>query len=278
MPFTVTIDWLSFTLKQDTKEARHVLTLLNPDGIMEPDNARFGYDRCARTKEGTFILTSDRNPGMGCHAIIPGSALRAYHEHGTPCTTILQAVISAKGKVTRLDVAKDAQDERFNLAEVAQMCSVGQFTGTAQKCATINSSDGGQTLYIGSRQSERFVRVYDKAVESGQPGDWKRLEMETKGEVARLIADAIVSGGFSLNTILCQSVKKMCNVQHTDWHRILTVDAEFALPKVEKSSDTEAWINSQVGSAIINHLDKNPNSPAVRRLYAMLKERLETGK
>jgi DNA relaxase NicK len=46
------------------------------------------------------------------------------------------------------------------------------------------NSDGGSTLYLGSRMSDRFARLYDKGIEqqTHKAGKWWRFELELKGE------------------------------------------------------------------------------------------------
>lgn len=63
----------------------------------------------------------------------------------------------------------------------------------AAKCAKIVNNQGGETLYIGSRQSENFGRLYDKGVEQGseEKGVMYRYEVERKGQSARRMADTI---------------------------------------------------------------------------------------
>jgi DNA relaxase NicK len=57
----------------------------------------------------------------------------------------------------------------------------------------ISSTPDGSTLYVGSRSSDRFFRVYDKTAESGfdYPERSWRYEIEYKGERAKKVADAI---------------------------------------------------------------------------------------
>ena len=59
----------------------------------------------------------------------------------------------------------------------------------------IMGSDGGSTVYIGSRASERFGRLYDKGVEqqTNPPGHWWRWELELKGKAAQREAIALVN-------------------------------------------------------------------------------------
>lgn len=58
--------------------------------------------------------------------------------------------------------------------------------GSHRGCSIVEDSKGGTTLYIGSRASENFGRLYDKGRQSGKPefaGAW-RYEVEYKGKQA----------------------------------------------------------------------------------------------
>lgn len=274
MKYTTTIDWISFTIKNNDEGVSNVLSYLNPSGIMEPTKPKFGYARSARGEAGFEFLSS--NPGgiMGSHFIISGSALVNLGNSGKRGIEILELALQQSAKITRIDLAKDAREQSFGFIHLAEAAQTGNFTGTAQKASVVRSSDGGTTVYIGSRSSERFVRVYDKGVESGEGGNWARLEMETKGETAHMVAMALATGGANISNVLCSAVGKMFQIDLPDWKDLLNSDAEYDLPKIEKRSDTEKWIETQVATAVLSHLDKNPDSEAVKRLYAMLRERL----
>jgi DNA relaxase NicK len=67
--------------------------------------------------------------------------------------------------------------------------------GRPAKRSLILNSDGGSTLYIGSRVSDRFARLYDKGIEQGTTaaGKWWRLELELKGRRSQSHAEALLS-------------------------------------------------------------------------------------
>src|SRR5690349_18022953 len=68
-------------------------------------------------------------------------------------------------------------------------------SGRPSSSRLILGSDGGSTVYIGSRSSEYFGRVYDKGVEqkTHPPGQWWRWELEIKGESAMRVANQILT-------------------------------------------------------------------------------------
>lgn len=70
-------------------------------------------------------------------------------------------------------------------------------------------NDGGSTLYVGSRQSSQYGRLYDKGVESGlaEPGLYWRFEVEFKKPLSMAMADNLTGlRGRSLDTEITNQV------------------------------------------------------------------------
>lgn len=67
--------------------------------------------------------------------------------------------------------------------------------GRPAKRTLIVNSDGGSTLYIGSRTSDRFARLYDKGIEqkTHPAGKWWRLELEIKGNSSHPAAEQLAA-------------------------------------------------------------------------------------
>lgn len=107
---------------------------------------------------------------------------------------IFALVVPAAKNVTRVDfqVTVELPKAIRGLAEnyYASMCDCKK-----RKYALIKNSKGGSTLYVGSRQSEQFGRVYDKGVESGEfkPGLLWRYEVELKGHRGDAIARRLLA-------------------------------------------------------------------------------------
>lgn len=98
--------------------------------------------------------------------------------------------------VTRIDlcVTVTLQMRMTGIAtnEYAALISSGYQPHIKKKLVT--NSDGGETLYIGSRTSQVFVRLYDKSAERGEePGDVWRYEIEYKKPVSQTVAEMIMS-------------------------------------------------------------------------------------
>lgn len=267
--YNVTIDWISLTFHPKPEDQNAVLSLFSRSGVLDVDKARFGYDRAGRTEEGAILYTSSVNRDMGVHAVISGSALLSYSANGCTPTQLLERALRVGGKITRLDLAKDARDETFDLASLEKQISERDFVGRVQKAASIRSTDGGMTIYVGSRQSNKFLRIYNKGVESKTGEDWIRAEMELKSDTAHIVGK-LISEGEDMNNLFTSLARRQCDVNNADWQKMLSADARIGVPKVERQSDREAWIAKQVTPAVADYGSEHPESVALRRLYEVL--------
>lgn len=92
-----------------------------------------------------------------------------------------------------------------NLAErhARECIAWKQDTGRTLSQKLIYDNGYASTLYLGSRESDLFARIYDKALESGEPayaGAW-RYELEVKGQPAARAAAWLHSAGDRANRV-----------------------------------------------------------------------------
>lgn len=98
------------------------------------------------------------------------------------------AIAPTARRVSRLDLAVTVDLTRpvVNLAKSAY--EDNRTVGGQRQYAYITNSKGGQTLYVGSRQSGQFGRLYDKGAQEGSaaPGVRWRYEVEIKDKLRTL--------------------------------------------------------------------------------------------
>src|SRR5882672_5745534 len=257
MTYSVALDWISFTLKGLADETG-LLRLLTPDGEIHPITPRNGYTTACSSNIGVQFHSNTNRPEMGIHVIVAGSSLRMLEELGTSTRTLLQIAISVHAKVSRLDLAKDAKNERISLPSIYSACERGERTGTAQKVNERRDPDGGHTIYVGSWHSDNFFRLYNKSAEQNTEGDWFRMELVCKSDVAKTWARVLAEPKADWNALLCGKVRKMLNTNVDSYNRWLEGEATEGLPQIEKRSDREAWIIKQVIPAVLEHLKNTP--------------------
>src|SRR2546430_2481023 len=184
---TTTIDWLSFTFKSEVNYESFVNEYASIDESVSI-SPQFGYTNGFRLRDGIVFFTHSSRQDMGVHFIFSGKTLGNLQKRGFSIDKILRKVVAFEAKITRLDLAKDATDEGVSIPEIWSSIAERGRKGRTKKFSQVQGSDGGHTIYGGSRESERFLRIYDKAIEQGDhEADYKRCELELKGGVARAV-------------------------------------------------------------------------------------------
>lgn len=275
MTYGVALDWLSFTYKKDCGDYENFLENIAPRASWVSAPARHGYELGFTSKNNVHIYTAPNSDRMGIHVSISGSSLRMLEQQGMSSRWLTEQVVSTGGKVTRLDIAKDAIDEQIKIREIGALGVAKSYKGSARSVNEHKYSDGGYTVEIGSRESDNYARLYDKAAEAGEDCDWLRAEIEMKGDVAKTMVRVLAQPGSDWNAILCYKLKKMFNVDHEGYQRWMTGEAIQGLPKIEKRADREAWIATQVLPAVYHYINEQGVTPATRALYWALKPYFE---
>lgn len=202
--------------------------------------------------------------------VLDGRYRTANHDASGKTADFFIKCFELGARFTRVDVALDDYDSRLFVGRTWDAMQAGDWVTRFRSYSRIQSVDrydatrNGDTVYIGSRSSEAFVRVYDKAAESGDlSGHWVRLEFEFKGPRADEVAGRIARETINLRSLIyyyidfkhrMDGVKTPKNWPTADWW------AEFIapmgkdrlyFPQYEKGlEEIEAWLDGQVSGAL----------------------------
>ncbi len=226
---SVSIDWIAFTTVsvKDVSEVFSFLGYQSTDFLQLPKGAN-GYMTVYRLKGYPVSVMADGTECMGIHVVITGSAIRDVMEHyqetlmtetpfggeavelsdfGNTIMTEFLRDVQRIGWFTRLDLAIDDRGCRyFTLDDVRRFLDrqevVSKFRTFRDVCeSTLSLEPVGRTIYLGSRQSEVMLRVYDKMLERNRKIEdekerllepWVRWELELKNQRANIAADMLV--------------------------------------------------------------------------------------
>ena len=229
----------------------------------------------------------------------------------TAPTMALDNEIDEKGnkipfvKVTRIDFALDDLSGIINIDECISLCELREqdsnYVTTRFKSYEVIRSGWaktGKTLYLGSRSSEAYLRIYDKAAEQNSEGlHWARVEIEYKADRARQILEYVLSTK-SLDCV-CRSILNYVAFKSPPvgsdsferwpivswWLEFLQVDEVLVLAFGNPSSTIEKavdWIDKQVaptlalvqeayGDEKVKRLINSGSKRLNEKHYAMLK-------
>jgi len=106
-------------------------------------------------------------------------------------------------RFTRVDVARDFFNGEYTIEKVLEAYRAGEFTLSITRPQLRregldwdNDTQKGRTLYIGSRQSSRLVRAYEKGKQLGDENSpWLRVELELRSRDLRIPLDILLHAG-----------------------------------------------------------------------------------
>jgi len=197
------IDWLSMTKKvtnagkptlsdlsdliQMTREFAMDLGIFNEDHEIEPSN-RFYDIKMSFPRIHISISASFDIERQGFLVVATGKSF----DNNDIAVLWLRQAIDSGWKPTRIDLALDLFDSGITVEDVMLSYELEHAMNRQRKTQYIRSSRG-DTFYIGSRQSEKMMRVYDKAGEQALSADWVRYELELKGDAAIQVVPHILA-------------------------------------------------------------------------------------
>lgn len=182
------IDWFSCTFKhgEEMNDIRKAVSFGMPMRAWSVQQARFGYSFAMAHPFGHYVMSNPARPEMGVHLAFTGRALHELAEGEVPAVKMLKWALDQNARPTRIDLAIDVFDVEIDPQALAQSPRVKTAPGSARKWSFVKGHDKGCTAYVGSRKSDKFLRIYDKAAEQGiEGGLWTRFELELKGDAAR---------------------------------------------------------------------------------------------
>lgn len=178
---------------------------------------------------------------------------------------LMAFVVNHNGRFTRIDVAIDVLDvPSANVAGLAEEAEQGHMTTHATTHSVIRSTrDGieGITLYIGNRQSDKFVRIYDKAAEQGISAQWVRIELEAKGDYARALGPRLAEEGMDLAR---KEIDRFVSFDAPWWLGSVSIGANFERIDVDRSrGNREKWQTTALLTMVKDAITENQEFAAM---------------
>lgn len=192
MKITKHCDWYGVTFPAGTRK-EDVLQVANWAYL---GKGQHGYRSAYEDRSTGARFESDGSAEMGSHLTLSGSALSELRKTtGASDAEIIRNMADLRGRASRIDLCINIHAGELTPQSFLKAYKKGSLKTSARELNITNGvKDGieGETLYMGARSSERYVRIYDKAAEQRvvDQGAWIRLEMECKAMKARAVAHA----------------------------------------------------------------------------------------
>lgn len=276
------IDYLAFTWQNTTFSNICAFFGINDNNYTTLSKSMQGYKSGILYKN--MLILYDGKPNMGIHVDISAQGL---HNIVNGCGySYLQQ--NNNITITRLDLAMDVK--QMDLINTISMDITLKNYKTRFKTykivknyETYTNKVIGHTIYFGSRQSNVFIRIYNKGLEQKIAADWTRIELEIKGKTANNtfknnnLSDlpTLTRGILTnyLNFINRASAKNIsrCTLQPY-WAKILndTQPLQISPKQVQKTIPQNVeWLKKQVAKTLvkISNADIQANTNFIAQIY-----------
>jgi hypothetical protein len=125
--------------------------------------------------------------------VVPAKPIRSQAQKDN-ALFLLGLIEDYQGEFTRFDIALDDYGKRLDFDAVISSLKQKDYfyvnSYDIRESGKRTTDERGRTIYMGSRESSKMLRLYDKSVESDGEVDAYRLELVLKGEHANLVGDA----------------------------------------------------------------------------------------
>ena len=166
-----------------------------------PCTASFGNIRIFYNPDDFTGLPRFPNSHKGCCLNMSGQGCREFETHSPTFSwaDLFSRFELLNGRFTRLDLAYDDRTGVIPLPRLAIDIAERNFIGHAKQSQRLYSDDiendiQGLTVYVGSRKSDLYIRIYDKAAERGYKSSelhWIRVEIQMRNDRAIMAARSV---------------------------------------------------------------------------------------
>lgn len=258
---SVGMDWLRVSLPDMVQ----VQALLKKDRFLDylvtekPLSPFPHYDSALQLTHGRVDWHSER-PEQRTLITLTGRDLRSYEAAGgDPRDLLTRFLFLRDARATRIDLAIDVRDHPCDRLAVAEAVRSGQAKTHISSVSVVQSTSGaeaaGETVYLGSRQSSRVIRIYDKALEAGVGGFWTRIELEAHDDHATSLM--MQCAGEGIAPITGAAIRSMI-VSGVDWFDTVVDYADVGIPLLSvgrKETRQEAWLWKTVVPAVVRGIN-----------------------
>lgn len=264
----IVLDWVTCSFDYDLMRMAWIGEELG--GIKERDRGMMGYSKSGSVLggSGSICWSPGREHQRMC-LVLPATALSLLKMSAIDLLKWLRD--DEAMSFSRIDLAIDDFEKTLDLGVIKEHLENGWvssrwrvFRPDGDKIIGCGGLELQTTIYIGSRKSDSFTRVYDKAVELRSKGfqpeydEWVRFELESKRDRANEIVNRLLSchpptafirdyvnGLIEFKEPSCDDSNKWRWAVAEWWSEFLgTIDkVRLCLPKPERTIErTKQWL------------------------------------
>lgn len=270
MKINLCIDWLNFTAENrgDPRIKDYVYPLENK---WEPIRATNGYNTAYESVLGARVQWSTDRRDMGVHVQYSGATLNRYRDNNVSTLAIARFHSDNQHRCGRIDIAFDVVDSVLQIELLYRQIANGEYLLPFKRKASLVTSTDGVTMYVGSRTSDLFLRVYDKGAEQKTDDNWKRVELEVKGTRAMFFLNLLVrEGEINMGQTARDVLRGVAAFNDPVWQLVIG-DEPLHIGKAKNAEpDTKDWLITQVAPAMGRYIAKSGDQAIVEQFWSVV--------
>lgn len=202
--YPLIVDWVTFSGHFQTfQEMIEFLGLKNSGLEFRECPPRWFYKYSVTYDNHITLMLTQKEDYTAACVNISGQGCRLIESFS--CYSLLDLIkrvaLLDDFNMSRIDIAQDIIDDKFNINKLVKAYKKGNFTCRSKFSNLMQSIDDGiegTSLYFGKKGSNCFINIYDKRAERGfRPEDmpnWTRIEIRLRAENAKGFADKLLTG------------------------------------------------------------------------------------
>lgn len=228
------------------------------------------------TARGGAILLAGGSAKQGKSVTFPGTALQDIRAVTSSDLAILGLCRAHRGKASRVDLAIDVFESGLKIADFWAEIQKGNIITHATAFKAIDDvGPGVNTLYVGSRHSDKFMRIYNKALEQDIDNlAWVRLELQCR----RLVARSYVEGMSKMQEIrpfINRAIDEFASFPTLDEYRAVVADDDAEIPVQGRTPPAFwRWIASQVVPSMVTRQVEYPEEDVLMQVTKLFIKQL----
>jgi len=264
------LDYLSYTIRPG-KYPEKMLPLHDAFDLQVPIEPFHGrYNKAYRLVCGGVFTYNDQREDIYPLVVLSGEPLGEIRAMGFDDDSLVNDVWikttgGLSGNITRADFCLDTDDKKSQVIDfkrawdngkIKTRCRTADYIDRTERPSQGVKKKPAETFYLGSKESDRMLRVYDKASELKLLNQiLNRVELQTRNDCARaLVKDSCLHGADVAGKA---HIRKFCQVDIPWFNRLLRGE-NIAVSKIpRKEPKFRRWLNGQVKSAIMNNMDEH---------------------
>lgn len=254
------IHWITATIQRDLdsnpeKQIRTLAEHIENTTQLTPCKPQpRNYTDGLQATLGTFSWHRER-PDMKVCYNVSGAPLDSAYDAGLPPLKLVQALHGNNANFTRVDMALDYPGD-VDIADVIGAAKKRPDTTKARKLIPYDQvklegeiEHRTTGVYIGSTKSDRWLTVYDKALEANLPDILlTRIEARNRRRMAQRVADGL--RGESIAVMTRTIIREFADFPLDWWQDALTGPVTTLPPVGRKQTDTDTWLIEQIAPLV----------------------------